>query len=194
MTLSGPAGTPLLLLALTLAAWGVVELVRVAFEWRRTGFSGDVLSSLVVMLAVIVVVWLDGVFTRLGWLPLPANRAVHLSAGLVLLWAGLALRFWAAANLRRFYTTTVLIQPAHHLVTTGPYAVIRHPSYAGLCLALLGLALASGTWGALAVTAAALAVAFGYRIRVEESALRKAFGSDYDRYAARTRRLVPGLF
>lgn len=72
--------------------------------------------------------------------------------------------------------------------------VIRHPSYAGLCLVLLGIAFAGGSGASLIATVALLAAGFWYRIGVEERTMRAAFGAQYDAYRARTRRLLPGLY
>ena len=194
MTGSGVVSVPLLLIQATAVAWGLFELVRLYAEWRRTAFAGEAFSTLVVMLGVVAALWLDGVFSRARLLILPGPRDVHLSIGLAVLWLGLLLRAWAHAALRSLYTTTVTIQPGHRLVRSGPYARVRHPSYGGLCLALLGFALAGGSIAALLTTAVVLALVFAYRIPVEERALRAAFGADYDAYVGETWRLLPGVY
>lgn len=194
MTTSGYTSLPLLLLEVTLAGWGLFELVRFAREWRRTGLSGDARSTLVIMLGVVVVVWLDGLFSRSHLLNLPGSAELHLWVGLIAVWLGLALRTWAHWVLGDLYTTTVLIQRGHRLVSRGPYAVIRHPSYAGLCLVLLGFAFAGGSGASLLVTAAILGAGFWWRIRVEEATLRGAFGADYEAYRAKTWRILPGVY
>ena len=79
------------------------------------------------------------------------------------------------------------------LVTRGPYNYIRHPSYTGSLLILTGLSLTIGTWlGSLFAFVVSL-IAHEYRIRVEEEALREAFGSDYEEYEKRTWKLFPGF-
>lgn len=193
MTIGG-LSLPLLLIGVTLAAWALFELIRFIREWRLTGLSGEARTTLVVMLGVVAAVWLDGVFTRFHVLALPGGRDLHMWVGLVAIWLGLALRAWAHWVLGDLYTTTVLIQHGHSLVTKGPYAVIRHPSYAGLCLVLLGVAFAGGSGASLIATAALLAAGFWYRIRVEERTMRAAFGADYDAYRARTWRLLPRVY
>lgn len=194
MTTGGFFSLPLLLIELTLGAWGLFELVRFVHEWRLTGLSGEARTTLVVMLGVVAAVWLDGVFTRFDVLALPGGHDLQMWVGLVAIWLGLALRAWAHWVLGDLYTTTVLIQHRHSLVTKGPYAVIRHPSYAGLCLVLLGIAFAGSSGASLIATAALLGAGFWYRIRVEERAMRAAFGAQYDAYRARTWRMVPGVY
>lgn len=194
MTISGFSSLPLLLLEVTLACWGLFELVRFAREWRRTGLSGEARSTLVVMLGVVVVAWLDGLFTRWRLLDLPGGAELHMWVGLAAIWLGLALRTWAHWIMGDLYTTTVLIQRDHRLVSKGPYALIRHPSYAGLCLVLLGLAFAGGSGASLLATAIVLGATFRYRIRVEEEELLGAFGADYEAYKAKTWRILPGVY
>ncbi len=80
------------------------------------------------------------------------------------------------------------------MVRSGPYRLLRHPSYTGLLLALLGLGLALQTWlGLLALIVLPL-IGVLLRIRVEESVLTEALGQDYVSYAAETQRLIPGLW
>lgn len=194
MTTNGFTSLPLLLIQATLVAWGLFEVIRFAREWRRTGLSGEIRTTIVVLSGVVVMIWLDGVFTRSRVLSLPGSHDLHLWSGLIAIWLGLGLRSWAHWLLGDLYTTTVLIQRGHRLVTNGPYAVIRHPSYGGLCLVMLGIALAGGSGAALIVTALILAGGFWLRIGVEERTMRAAFGAEYDAYAARTRRLLPGIY
>jgi protein-S-isoprenylcysteine O-methyltransferase Ste14 len=85
----------------------------------------------------------------------------------------------------------VTIEPGQRLVRSGPYRVLRHPSYAGILLAVAGLGLAFGSW--VSAVAALLIVFVGLlpRIRVEERALAQAFGAEYADYESSTARLLP---
>jgi protein-S-isoprenylcysteine O-methyltransferase Ste14 len=69
--------------------------------------------------------------------------------------------------------------------------VIRHPSYAGILLAVVGLGFYLGNWLSLIVLVTAITVAIVYRIRVEERALVGELGDAYRVYAATHKRLVP---
>ena len=112
-------------------------------------------------------------------------------AGIALMVAGLALRWWAVRTLGRFFTIDVAIHAAHTVIQTGPYRWIRHPAYAGSLLTLFGIGLALGTWLGLAAIALFAAVGFGNRISVEEATLMVALGEPYRAYARRTRRVIP---
>lgn len=108
--------------------------------------------------------------------------------------AGLALRWYAIIHLGRFFTVDVAIAEGHRIIDTGPYRVIRHPSYAGALLAYAGLGLLTGNAISLALFLVPIAAAYVYRIHVEEAALRQGVGEPYAAYSARTARLVPGIF
>jgi protein-S-isoprenylcysteine O-methyltransferase Ste14 len=120
----------------------------------------------------------------------PAVRA----AGVAVMWVGLAVRGWAIATLGRSFRTTVEVDPGQAVITSGPYRWIRHPSYAGLLLILLGFGLASGDWLSLAVCVLLPLPAFVRRVQVEEAELSRVLGDAYRAYQARTSRLIPGVW
>jgi protein-S-isoprenylcysteine O-methyltransferase Ste14 len=122
---------------------------------------------------------------RLLWSPLPIAGAAVILAGAALLgWTMRVFRSW------RFQAR---IDAGHRLSTDGPFAWVRHPIYAALDL----LALGSLLWVPTPWTAAGLllmVVTGDVRARGEEKVLRAAFGEDYSRYAAKVRRLIPGIY
>jgi protein-S-isoprenylcysteine O-methyltransferase Ste14 len=79
------------------------------------------------------------------------------------------------------------------LVTSGLYGIIRHPSYLGLFVSVLGwgLAFRSGVGVAIAVLMLLVLLA---RIKAEERLLSETFGAEYDAYRARTWRLLPYVY
>lgn len=114
--------------------------------------------------------------------------------GIALMLAGVALRQWSKLVLGRFFSTTVKIVTDHRIVANGPYRVIRHPAYSGSLLTLVGLGLASRTWGGTLVVVALFGLVYNYRINIEEKALTTEFGQEYVDYAKKTKRLIPFLF
>jgi protein-S-isoprenylcysteine O-methyltransferase Ste14 len=113
--------------------------------------------------------------------------------GVVLFTAGSALRLWPVFVLGHRFSGLVAIQPGHTLVTSGAYRIIRHPSYLGLLVAILGWGLAFRS-GAGVLLAALTIPPLLARIGAEEKLLRTEFGAEYDAYRARTSRLIPGLY
>ena len=115
-------------------------------------------------------------------------------AGLVLFWAGMALRVWAVVALGGSFSTFVRADVVQAVVTDGPYRWVRHPSYTGLLLIALGLGAGAGNWLALLVCAVVPALGLLPRIAVEESELTRVLGEEYRGYQETTRRLVPGVW
>jgi protein-S-isoprenylcysteine O-methyltransferase Ste14 len=128
---------------------------------------------------------------RQGWWVLDGETVRWL--GVFFYLAGGALRIWPIFVLGRRFSGLVAIQPGHELVTDGIYRVIRHPSYLGMIILMLGWALAFRS--GLGVILAALVVPpLLARIRSEETLLRLQFGDEYDAYRRRTSRLIPGIY
>jgi protein-S-isoprenylcysteine O-methyltransferase len=114
--------------------------------------------------------------------------------GIALFVAGLLLRWWAIFHLGRFFTVNVAIADDHRVVDTGPYRLVRHPSYTGVIVAFIGFGICLGNWVALLALAGPITFAFLQRIKVEEAALLAALGDAYRDYARRTRALVPFVY
>jgi len=113
--------------------------------------------------------------------------------GVVAEGAGLALRAWSMRTLGRHYSRT-LRTAAGPTVDGGPYAVVRHPGYAGSLLVWTGFALATRSPLVVVLVAVALGGAYRRRIGVEERLLARDL-PDYAAYARRTPwRVVPGVW
>jgi protein-S-isoprenylcysteine O-methyltransferase Ste14 len=107
---------------------------------------------------------------------------------------GLALRWYAVIYLGRFFTTNVAIATDHRVIDTGPYRLIRHPSYAGSLLLVFGFSLSIGNWASLLIIFAPCCAVTLWRIHVEEQALTGALGQAYRDYMCRTKRLIPLIY
>ena len=112
-------------------------------------------------------------------------------AGIAMIFIGMLLRVWSVLTLGRFFRTAVIVQDDHQLVIRGPYRVLRNPSYTGALVSLSGLCLAMGNWASLAAGVGSLLLAYAWRIRVEDQALKAKFGEPYDIYRKRTWALIP---
>lgn len=105
--------------------------------------------------------------------------------------AGSLLRRHCFRMLGKSFTAVVVVVPDQAVVERGAYRWVRHPSYTAGSLMLGGQILALGNWGAVALVLCAVAVAYSYRIRVEERALIETLGEPYRAYMQRTKRFVP---
>jgi protein-S-isoprenylcysteine O-methyltransferase len=136
-----------------------------------------------------------------GFLASTHLTAAALGVGPRLFWfgcalfvAGLALRWYSIFYLGRFFTVNVAIHSGHEIIDTGPYRLIRHPSYTGALLAFLGLALGLDNWASLALIMIPVTWVFLRRMRIEERALSNGLGRPYTDYMQRTKRLVPFVY
>lgn len=128
--------------------------------------------------------------TMLSW---PEKAWIVWLADLFLV-TGIVVRLWAIWHLGKFFTVDVGIQPGHRVIQDGPYRFVRHPSYSGAILAMIGIGCLTFNWFGLALVLVCTSVAYGLRIPVEEKTLLAEFGHRYEVYAARTKRLVPGIY
>ncbi|HEX8991046.1 MAG TPA: isoprenylcysteine carboxylmethyltransferase family protein [Anaerolineales bacterium] len=112
-------------------------------------------------------------------------------AGIVLMLAGVAFRWYAIRVLGRFFSVVVAFQPGQTVVQAGPYRRLRHPAYSGAILTLFGLGLVCGNWLSLLALVLLPGIGYGYRIAVEEKMLLAELGDTYRQYMKRTQRIIP---
>ncbi len=82
--------------------------------------------------------------------------------------------------------------PPERLVTDGPYRFMRNPMYGGHLIFFAGLALALGSWIAVAVFAFHV-LWFDRRVKEDEARLAERFGEPYREYCRRVKRWIPGV-
>ena len=159
-----------------------------------TGHSGTWLRSPWFYLASSVLFF---VICYLGWIPLPlavspSLRAVMLGIGSILYFPGLGFALWGRLALGKNYFVSTgfgaQLFAGHRLVTSGPFAIVRHPMYTGLFLAALGSLLIYSTWTSLML--AFFAPMLSIRARREEGALAIEFGEQWREYCQH----VPAYF
>jgi len=113
--------------------------------------------------------------------------------GVVLIALGGTLRILPVFILGDRFSGLVAIQPGHQLKTDGLYSVIRHPSYLGLLITMLGWGLAFRSWIGVLMGLLFIPIIVA-RIVSEERLLQSQFGAAYDAYRARTWRLIPRVY
>jgi protein-S-isoprenylcysteine O-methyltransferase Ste14 len=107
--------------------------------------------------------------------------------------AGILFAVWAREHLGRNWSRSVTIKQDHELITTGPYAVVRHPIYTGILAGFLGMAIAVSQVRGLIAFVLMFLVLWA-KLRMEEQWMRSQFGDTYATYAHQTAALVPYLF
>ncbi|MGO9434039.1 MAG: methyltransferase family protein [Terracidiphilus sp.] len=121
------------------------------------------------------------------------HTAAIADAALLLTVVGCGFAIWARLTLGRNWSGRVTVKADHELVTTGPYAVARHPIYTGLLLALVGTALAVGQWRGI-VAVIVILMAFVLKMAQEEKMMMQTFPAEYPQYRQRVKALIPGIF
>ena len=167
--------------------WAMSRNVKVT---ERRESMPSRLARLVVLVCAVALLWLPSV-------PIPALGERFLSVSGVWFWSGSAVTavgllfaVWARRHLGRNWSQAVTVKKGHELITSGPYALVRHPIYTGLLLAFVGSAVARGEWRGLL----AVALVFGAlwrKLRLEEKWMRAQFGESYEAYSRRVAALVP---
>jgi protein-S-isoprenylcysteine O-methyltransferase len=114
------------------------------------------------------------------------QRTALFCIGIGLMLAGMAFRFYAMSVLGRFFTYDVAVHAGQTVIEVGPYRRIRHPSYTGALITLVGVGLALGNWAGLFALLACMAAAYAYRIcrgsrtrRSSWRALHAVYAPDY---------------
>ena len=163
------------------------SFVRGVFDRGSTTLLAVVFTLGFILLLVALV--LDGLgVARMGLAPVVAW------VGVLLMLLGITLRIWSSRVLGRFFTRTLRVAGDQPVVSDGPYRVVRHPGYLGDILMWSGAAFATLNWIAFAGLTLAALLAYGYRIRVEESMLQETLGEPYRTYMAHTWRLLPFVY
>ena len=173
----------------------IVSWLAAAFWSNRTeklALTGNTLFYRVVIVvgAVLMTPWAT---RRLAATPLwnVGYAGAYALAALTLV--GLLFAWWARVHIGRLWSGSITRKEGHHVVDTGPYALVRHPIYTGLIAALLATALAQATVNALA-GAALLSFGFWLKARAEERFLTAELGADaYGAYRRRVPMLVPSF-
>jgi methyltransferase len=159
--------TPLWWVLAAVACLRVVELLYAARNTRRLRARGaiEIAREQYPWFIVLHASWLIAMF---AFIPPATAPNLYLLALFVLAQAA---RVWIIASLGPYWTTRVITLPGAPLVRHGPYALVKHPNYAIVCIEIAVLPLAFGAWQIALIFSAANAALLAWRIRVEDRAL-----------------------
>jgi protein-S-isoprenylcysteine O-methyltransferase Ste14 len=151
--------------------------------------KSEKIIQLAAQLAFIAVLVLPAVDHRFQWSAVPPYISV---AGDVLVALGLLIVFFVFKE-NTFASAIIEVGTEQKVVSTGPYAIVRHPMYIGALVMLLGMPIALGSWWGL-FTIIPITLVIVWRLLDEEKFLVKTL-PDYSEYRNKVRyRLVPFIW
>ncbi|MBS0386132.1 MAG: isoprenylcysteine carboxylmethyltransferase family protein [Proteobacteria bacterium] len=172
------------------SAWALSWFVAAIWSRQtaaRASFAQEAPYRIVTMVGVVMLFGLvDLAHVPRGW---DAGVAVGWVM-VALIAAGFAFAWWARIHLGALWSGTITRKQDHSIVTTGPYAIVRHPIYTGLLLAGFATAVARGRWEAL-IGESLFALGCWMKARQEERFLSEKLGPEYAAYRERVPMLVP---
>ena len=174
-----------------LAYWRIKAAGTKTAQRREPATSG-ILRALAFL---VVIVLLSTTLIPLPWLyrQLWPSGIWPFWIGAAVTVVGLLFAVWARQHLGNNWSSAVTIRQGHELITTGPYAMVRHPIYTGILAGFLGTAIALAQVRG-AVGLALIFLVLWAKLRLEEEWMRSRFGETYAAYAHHTAALVPYLF
>lgn len=132
---------------------------------------------------------LPGFDHRFQWSDVPVEVVI---AANVLVFLGYVMVFLVMRE-NRYASRIIEVEPGQEVITSGPYAIVRHPMYLGVSLMFLAAPLALGSYWA-AIPASLIIPTLVARIRNEEKVLEREL-EGYREYMQKTKyRLVPGIW
>lgn len=129
-----------------------------------------------------------------GYFITPNNNLLLSVIGVIIIIIGIAFRFWAIKTLGSHFTPTIQIKDDHALITSGPYSIVRHPSYLGAMCAIVGTAIFLNSLTGTIFSFACMFYAYYIRISTEEKVLVDLFGKRYHNYQERVKKLIPFIW
>jgi protein-S-isoprenylcysteine O-methyltransferase Ste14 len=176
--------------------WLAGEILIALFTTTRPdkGKIQDRGTQIILWVVIVASFKIDESMHRFFPVDMPGSHSWLRPVAFGVLILGLGVRAVAVVTLGRAFSANVAMRAGQRLQRSGLYRLVRHPSYLGLELILLAFALHTRAWVCFALVLVPPTLAVLYRIHVEETALRLAFGADYEDYGRSTKRLIPGVY
>ncbi len=179
---------------ISIVCWWFLETWIIARELGDVNKSKDQSTRKYVVMGIFTAIGAGILCSKLPFGKIGINSSVRFITAIIFIWTGLIVRWRAVVTLGRFFRSTVMIQKDHKLITGGLYKYVRHPSYTGVVLMLLGTGIGLGNWLGLFLIPMIGLLGIARRIKVEEDELINSLGKEYKDYMKNTFRLIPLIY
>ena len=126
-----------------------------------------------------------------AWSFPPRAQLPLFAVGVSLILLGSSLRRYCWRTLGQYFTGDVRARLDQPVIRTGPYRLVRHPSYTAGMLMFIGIGLALGSWFSFTLLTIVTIATYGYRVVIEERALLDTIGEPYRSYMKERKRFIP---
>jgi protein-S-isoprenylcysteine O-methyltransferase Ste14 len=189
-----------LVLWLILIIYWIISAFSAKRSLREHSWWHRELGIRLVLVVVVIILIRVGALNRDEWnmfggsMSIPGTGLAVLFGvvGVIVCAAGVAFAIWARTYLGRNWGMPMTRKEGQSLVTSGPYAYVRHPIYAGFLLAAFGTAFIDGSvWFVIFLF---FAIYFIYSAKTEERLMRLQFPDEYPAYMKKTKMLIPFIW
>lgn len=164
------------------------RVIRGSFSGAHSALDAGTFRALVIGSPLALIAACAASYSPSLTIPYPVASAV---LGTTMLIAGAILRRYCFNALGKSFTGTVIVGKDQPIIQSGPYRLVRHPSYTAAFLMFTGIGLALGSWISVATLFLSHCYLYGRRVSVEEKALLETLGEPYRQYMSRTKRFIP---
>jgi len=176
--------------------WLVPEIIHtyshhIDSNSRADGGYSNIVLRLCLSTSILLANWLMRVQT---WATISWHPVLIFVLGVMLIVGGVAFRWYAIHMLGKYFSVRLGVQPGQTVTRDGPYRWIRHPSYTGSLITMLGFGLVFTNWLCLISVPLIVFIGYIYRAKVEERMLINALGAPYREYMRDTNRFIPFVY
>jgi protein-S-isoprenylcysteine O-methyltransferase Ste14 len=159
---------------------------------NRGGGLMRFIAYFIILLVIFLKFYAADIFPPAGYQFWSHSLATSLIGDAVTLF-GAVIMIWARIKLGKNWSANIIFRKDHELITSGPYAYVRHPIYAGLVLMLLGVAIYSGSLAGFFIFGLFF-IGAHYKAFKEEKLLLSYFPKEYAVYKKEVGALIPFVF
>ncbi len=168
------------------------KVVQGGIEGAKSADSKDSGSIRVLLGGMWVTLFLAFLLAFVGPWSFPQRvRLPMFAVGVSLILLGSFLRRYCWRTLGQYFTGDVRARSDQPVIRTGPYSLVRHPSYTAGMMMFIGIGLGLGSWLSLVLLTVAMIATYSYRVVVEERTLLDTIGEPYGSYMKERKRFIP---